>query len=152
MTFSMGKARGTYPIVLQTNMVHNFDKIADEAEAKEFLMEYNSTAETVWNAYTEASWAYNVNITDHNRQIMLEKNLEMSNHTLQNGLKARQFDPTDFQDPSIKRILKKLSDIERAALSEAELKELTASSQDMETTYSVAKVCKEVSCKALILN
>lgn len=47
------------------------DKIADEAQAKEFLAEYNSTAEAVWNAYTEASWAYNTNITDHNKDIMV---------------------------------------------------------------------------------
>nr|XP_056719617.1 angiotensin-converting enzyme [Euleptes europaea] len=126
------------------------DKIADEAVARKFLTEYNSTAETVWNAFTEASWAYNVNITDHNKQIMLEKNLEMSSHTLQYGLQARQFDSTDFQDPSIKRILKKLSDIERAALSEVELKEYNQLLSDMETTYSVAKVCKGGSgCKAL---
>lgn len=49
------------------------DKIADEAQAKEFLSEYNSTAEAVWNAYTEASWAYNTNITDHNKEIMVWK-------------------------------------------------------------------------------
>lgn len=50
---------------------HFPDKIADEAMAKEFLVEYNHTAEAVWNAYTEASWAYNVNITDYNKQIMV---------------------------------------------------------------------------------
>ncbi|XP_054851332.1 angiotensin-converting enzyme [Eublepharis macularius] len=126
------------------------DKISDEAVAQTFLMEYNSTAEVVWNAYTEASWAYNINITDYNKQIMLEKNLDMSSHTLQYGLQARQFDSTDFQDPRIKRILKKLSDIERAALSEEELKEYNQLLSDMETTYSVAKVCKgENGCKAL---
>lgn len=47
------------------------DKIADEAQAKEFLSEYNSTGEAVWNAYTEASWAYNTNITDYNKNIMV---------------------------------------------------------------------------------
>lgn len=47
------------------------DKIADEAQAKEFLSEYNSTAEAVWNAYTEASWAYNTNITNENKEIMV---------------------------------------------------------------------------------
>lgn len=56
--------------------------------------------------------------------LQLEKNLEMSNHTLHYGLQARTFDPTDFKDTSIKRILKKLSDIERAALPEDELKEV----------------------------
>ncbi|KAH1174233.1 angiotensin-converting enzyme isoform X1 [Mauremys mutica] len=118
------------------------DKIADEAQAQAFLAEYNSTAEVVWNAYSEASWAYNTNITDYNKQIMLEKNLEMSAHTLKHGTQARQFDYSDFQDQSVKRILKKLSDIERAALPELELKEYNNILSDMETTYSVAKVCK----------
>uniref|UniRef100_A0A8C6N882 Angiotensin-converting enzyme n=1 Tax=Melopsittacus undulatus TaxID=13146 RepID=A0A8C6N882_MELUD len=119
------------------------DKISDEAQAKEFLAEYNRTAEAVWNAYTEASWAYNTNITDHNKEIMLDKNLAMSRHTLEYGMRARQFDPSDFQDESVTRILRKLSIIERAALPEDELKEYNTILSDMETTYSVAKVCRE---------
>lgn len=55
------------------------DKITDEAEAKAFLEKYNSTAEVVWNAYTEASWTYNVNITEHNKQIMVGKSTLFSN-------------------------------------------------------------------------
>ncbi|NXI48401.1 ACE enzyme, partial [Galbula dea] len=119
------------------------DKIADEAQAKEFLAEYNRTGEAVWNAYTEASWAYNTNITDHNKEIMLEKNLAMSKHTLDYGMRARQFDSSGFQDESVIRILKKLSVIERAALSENELKEYNTLLSDMETTYSIAKVCRD---------
>ncbi|XP_075578934.1 angiotensin-converting enzyme isoform X2 [Pelecanus crispus] len=119
------------------------EKIADEAQAKAFLSEYNSTAEAVWNAYTEASWAYNTNITDHNKEIMLQKNLAMSKHTLEYGRRARQFDTSNFQDQSVTRILKKLSVIERAALPENELKEYNTLLSDMETAYSVAKVCKE---------
>lgn len=48
----------------------------------------------------------------------------MSAHTLKYGQKARLYDTTDFQDASTKRIIKKLSDIERAALSSEELKEV----------------------------
>ncbi|XP_062988088.1 angiotensin-converting enzyme [Elgaria multicarinata webbii] len=126
------------------------DKITDEAVAETFLEEYNSTAEVVWNAYTEASWAYNINITDHNKQIMLQKNLDMSNHTLHYGRRARMFDSTDFKEPRIKRILKKLSDIERAALPENELKEYNQILSDMETTYSIAKYCNDENvCMAL---
>ncbi|XP_036393879.1 angiotensin-converting enzyme [Megalops cyprinoides] len=121
----------------------DIDKISDEVKAKEFLAEFNSTAEKVWNAYTEASWAYNTNINDENKQIMLQKNLEMSNHTNTYGLEARKFDPTDFQDPSVKRILKKLSDIERAGLPEDELKEYNNLLATMETKYSVAEACRE---------
>ncbi|MBN3296564.1 angiotensin-converting enzyme [Amia ocellicauda] len=119
------------------------DKITDEVQAKKFLDEFNSTAEVVWNAYTEASWAYNTDITEQNKQVMLQKNLDMSNHTLRYGLQARKFDYTDFQDPATKRILKKLSDIERAELPENELKEYNNLLSNMETEYSVATVCRD---------
>nr|XP_015217378.1 PREDICTED: angiotensin-converting enzyme isoform X1 [Lepisosteus oculatus] len=121
----------------------DIDKIADEEKAIEFLDQYNSTAEVVWNAYTEASWVYNTNITEENKQTMLQKNLEMSNHTLTYGLEARKFDYTDFQDESVKRILKKLSEIERAGLPQNELKDYNELLSRMETTYSVATVCQE---------
>lgn len=119
------------------------EKITDEAQAKLFLAEYNSTAEEVWNAYTEASWAYNTNINEENKQIMLQKNLDMANHTKTYGLQARKYDTTDFQDYSVKRILKKLSDLERAALPDAQLREYNDLLASMETTYSVAKVCED---------
>uniref|UniRef100_A0A4W4GRH0 Angiotensin-converting enzyme n=2 Tax=Electrophorus electricus TaxID=8005 RepID=A0A4W4GRH0_ELEEL len=121
----------------------DIDKITDETQAKLFLAEYNTTAERVWNAYTEASWAYNTDINEINKQIMLEKNLEMATHTKTYGLQARNYDTTDFQDQSVKRILKKLSDLERAALPDAELKEYNNLLASMETTYSIAKVCKK---------
>lgn len=121
----------------------DIDKIADETQAKAFLAEYNSTAEVVWNAYTEASWTYNTDINEGNKQNMLQKNLDMSNHTLTYGMEARKYDTTDFQDPSVKRILNKLSDIERAGLPDEELKEYNNLLANMETKYSVASVCRE---------
>nr|XP_014345475.1 PREDICTED: angiotensin-converting enzyme-like [Latimeria chalumnae] len=121
----------------------DIDKIADEAQAQEFLAEYNRTAEKVWNAYSEASWTYNTNITEHNKQIMLQKSLEMSKHTLEYGTRAHKFDYTDFLDGSSKRILKKLSELDKAALPEEELKEYNNILSQMETTYSVAKVCRD---------
>lgn len=48
----------------------------------------------------------------------------MSAHTQENGKKARKYDTTEFQDASVKRIIKKLSDIERAALPTSELEEV----------------------------
>ncbi|XP_059494632.1 angiotensin-converting enzyme [Stegostoma tigrinum] len=118
------------------------DKITDEKKAQEFVNNYNTVTEKVWYDYTEASWTYNTNITEQNNKIMLEKSLEMSNHSLAYGIQARKFDSTDFQNPEIKRILKKLSDIERAALPEEEVKEYNNILSEMETTYSVAKACR----------
>lgn len=47
------------------------DKNTDELDAKTFLEEYNSTAEVVWNAYTEASWKYNTDINEANKKNMV---------------------------------------------------------------------------------
>lgn len=47
------------------------DKNTDELHAKQFLNEYNTTAETVWNAYTEASWKYNTDINEANKKAMV---------------------------------------------------------------------------------
>uniref|UniRef100_A0A8C5N3T6 Angiotensin-converting enzyme n=1 Tax=Leptobrachium leishanense TaxID=445787 RepID=A0A8C5N3T6_9ANUR len=128
----------------------DIDKIANEKQADLFLSNYTSTAEVVWNSYTEASWDYNTNITEHNRQNMLAKNLEMSAHTLEFGLQARNYDYSDFQSTETQRLLKKLSEIDKAALTEDEQKELNQILSDMETTYSVAKVCKnETTCLPL---
>lgn len=49
------------------------DKNTDELDAKQFLEEYNSTAETVWNAYTEASWKYNTDINEANNEELVMK-------------------------------------------------------------------------------
>ncbi|XP_075033464.1 angiotensin-converting enzyme [Mixophyes fleayi] len=127
----------------------DIEKIANEKEADDFLSTYNSTAESVWNDYTEASWSYNTNITDYNNQVMLEKNLAMSSHTLQYGRQARNFDYSDFQSPETQRLLKKLSDIDKAALPEEEQKEYNQIVSDMETIYSKATVCKDNKCMPL---
>lgn len=49
------------------------DKNTNEVEAKAFLEEYNSTAEVVWNAYTEASWSYNTDINEENKEEMVSQ-------------------------------------------------------------------------------
>lgn len=65
----------------------------------------------------------------------------MSKHTLEYGMKARQFDTTDFQDQSVTRILKKLSVIERAALPENELKEVSAKGTEQERASPLTSIC-----------
>ncbi|XP_057682764.1 angiotensin-converting enzyme [Corythoichthys intestinalis] len=121
----------------------DIDKNTDELDAKNLLEEFNSTAEVAFNAYTEASWAYNTDINEANKQIMLQKSLEMSAHTLKYGLRARQFDTTDFQDATTRRIVLKLSEIDKAALPPQQLEEFNTIVSDMETKYSVAEVCRE---------
>lgn len=57
----------------------------------------------------------------------------MSEHTLKYGKMAREYDTTDFQDASVKRIINKLSDIDRAALPTQELEEVLHQHRAMHT-------------------
>ena len=48
----------------------------------------------------------------------------MANHTLAFGTRARRFDVTYFQNTTLKRMIHKIQDLERAALPEKELEEV----------------------------
>lgn len=69
----------------------------------------------------------------------------MSKHTLEYGMRARQFDTSDFQDQSVTRILKKLSVIERAALPESELKEVSGKGTEQERLSLAITLCEDTS-------
>ncbi|XP_023049783.1 angiotensin-converting enzyme isoform X3 [Piliocolobus tephrosceles] len=116
--------------------------VTDEAEASKFVEEYDRTSQVVWNEYAEANWNYNTNITTEASKILLQKNMQIANHTLKYGTQARRFDVNHFQNTTIKRIIKKVQDLERAALPAQELEEYNKILLDMETTYSVATVCR----------
>lgn len=57
----------------------------------------------------------------------------MSEHTLKYGKMAQGYDTSDFQDASVKRIINKLSDIDRAALPKQELEEVLHQHRAMHT-------------------
>uniref|UniRef100_A0A673VUI6 Angiotensin-converting enzyme n=1 Tax=Suricata suricatta TaxID=37032 RepID=A0A673VUI6_SURSU len=115
--------------------------LTDEVEARKFLEEYDRRSRGIWNEFAEANWNYNTNITTETSKILLQKNIQMANHTLKFGTWARQFDVTSFQNDSIKRMMKKIQDLEQSALPAKELEEYNKILLDMETTYSVASVC-----------
>ncbi|XP_055113495.1 angiotensin-converting enzyme isoform X2 [Symphalangus syndactylus] len=126
---------------LPDNYPEGIDLVTDEAEASKFVEEYDQTSQVVWNEYAEANWNYNTNITTETSKILLQKNMQLANHTLKYGTQARRFDVNHLQNTTIKRIIKKVQDLERAALPAQELEEYNKILLDMETTYSVATVC-----------
>ncbi|XP_069337702.1 angiotensin-converting enzyme isoform X3 [Eulemur rufifrons] len=115
--------------------------VTDEAEASKFVEEYDQTSQVVWNQYAEANWNYNTNITTETSKILMQQNMQIANHTLKWGVRARQFDVNNFQNATTKRIIKKVQDLERAALPATELEEYNQILLDMENKYSVATVC-----------
>ncbi|XP_021563792.1 angiotensin-converting enzyme-like, partial [Carlito syrichta] len=99
------------------------DLVTDEAEAGAFVEEYDRVYQVVLNEYVEASWNHNTNITSETSRILLQKHMQMANHSLKYGLRARRFDVTHFQNTTTKRIMRKVQDLEHAALAPEELEE-----------------------------
>ncbi|KAF7480676.1 angiotensin-converting enzyme [Marmota monax] len=126
---------------LPDNYPEGIDLVSDEAEANRFVEEYDRASQVVWNEYAEANWNYNTNITTENSKVLLQKNLLVANHTLKYGTWAKRFDVNNFQNASTKRIIKKVQDLDQAALPMKELEEYNKILLDMETIYSVATVC-----------
>jgi len=84
--------------------------------------------------------------------LQLEKNLDMSKHTLEYGMRAREFDTSDFQDQSVTRILKKLSVLERAALPEDELKEVSSKGPEQDRVSFATTLCGDTGFSQLLGN
>lgn len=123
------------------NYPEGIDLVSDEAEASKFVEEYDRRSQVVLNEYAEANWDYNTNITAEGSKRVLEKSTQMANHTVKYGIWARKFDVANIQNFTLKRMIKKIQDLERAALPFKELEEYNQILLDMETAYSVASVC-----------
>ncbi|XP_049717325.1 angiotensin-converting enzyme-like protein Ace3 [Elephas maximus indicus] len=128
---------------LRTGDTQSPDMSYNESEAKEFLQNYEQTAQFVWNNFMEATWNYVTNITKKNREEMLLKDMERSQHILYFGTQARLFNITTFQDPVIKRMLRKVQNMGKAVLPVEELQEYNQLLAYMKTMYSMAEVCLE---------
>lgn len=76
----------------------------------------------------------------------------MSKHTLEYGTRARQFDTSDFQDESVTRIIKKLSVLERAALPEDELKEVSGKGTEKQRVSTAIILCEDTNCSQNLRN
>ncbi|XP_058531303.1 angiotensin-converting enzyme-like protein Ace3 isoform X1 [Ochotona princeps] len=113
----------------------------NETEARLFLQLYDQTAQVVLNQFMEAAWNYVTNITKTNREEMLHKEVERSKFLTYFGTRARLFKVSQFQDPDVKRMLRKLQDIDKAALPEEELQEYNKLLAYMKMTYSTGQVC-----------
>ena len=81
--------------------------ISDESKAIEFLKEYNEKLGKLSNAYSIASWNYNTNLTDANKQKEGEISKTYSNFDSESLQKSLKFDKTNFSYDT-KRQLKKV--------------------------------------------
>ncbi|XP_042865638.1 angiotensin-converting enzyme-like [Penaeus japonicus] len=114
----------------------------NEAQAINFLRQYDSEASAMCNLFMEASWDFNTNVTAFNRRRMLARQMEWSRFHRQKWDQATTFAWKNFSSSTVRRMFSFVTVLGRAALPEDKLKELTELTQEMKSSYSAAKICR----------
>ncbi|XP_022240774.1 angiotensin-converting enzyme-like isoform X1 [Limulus polyphemus] len=113
----------------------------DEAEGFEFLQTYDKRASQECYLSVLSNWAYATNLTEENKQNLLERSLVYAEFQKEAWKNATSFAWKQFKNPSTRRLFKFLSILGTAALPTEKLKELNEISASMEDTYSTSKIC-----------
>ncbi|XP_064597980.1 angiotensin-converting enzyme-like [Liolophura sinensis] len=116
-------------------------KIKDEAQAWDWIEEYDVKAQEFYYASSLAAWNYNTNLTDHNQNLMIQASLAAAAFDKEASLNASRFDDNAFTNTTLKRLFSKIKDIGTAAMRDPDkLERLSKVNADMENIYSTGKV------------
>ncbi|ESO94199.1 hypothetical protein LOTGIDRAFT_215695 [Lottia gigantea] len=130
-------------LLVCSNISLCWTKSTDISRAKKFLREYDQQISSVYTAFVTAAWNFNTNITEHNRRIMVNRELASSMKEKELAHRANaEFDWQRVRDNDVVRQFKFLTDIGTAAMkNETKLKRLSDVKSEMSSIYSSAKVC-----------
>lgn len=112
-------------------------------EALQFLQENDRQSEKMANKLSLASWKYQSNLTEPNKEEYLKMTQEMAKFSKSTWEKATSFAWKNFKgkNDTIFRWFKTLSILGPAALPEKQFIELNDIIADMQDVYATAKVC-----------
>ncbi|XP_050739110.1 angiotensin-converting enzyme-like isoform X1 [Eriocheir sinensis] len=114
----------------------------NENEAINFLLRYDGEASDMCNRFMEASWNFNTNVTDANRQKMLDQQIEWARFHRNKWTEATRYAWKNFTNENVKRMFSFVTVLGKVALPKDKMKELMELLQDMKTSYSTAKICR----------
>lgn len=111
--------------------------------ARDFLTDYNSTAEMVFFETYTASWDYVTNLTDCHQKKEVEASLKTAAFSKRSAMRAREFDDVIESFPEdVQRLLGFISDIGVAALDNDTVQEYNEILGEMNKIYSSTPVCR----------
>ncbi|GIY26315.1 angiotensin-converting enzyme [Caerostris darwini] len=117
---------------------------ANVQEALQFLRDNDRKSSAIANKAALASWGYQSNLTEANKEIMLKVQQEAAEFTKESWKEATSFAWKQFKDTNATayRWFKSLSVLGTAALPSDKFKELSELTADMQDIYGKAKVCR----------
>ncbi|XP_017782037.1 PREDICTED: angiotensin-converting enzyme-like [Nicrophorus vespilloides] len=122
---------------LDQNKEHTTEELVDYIKG-----DYEKKASEMCTAQNNADWNYNTDITEKNNELATQQTLayakfekEQYNEWFKNA------NADEVTDPAIKRQLKYLKVVGKAALEENKLEQYTKTVNEMSGVYSTAKIC-----------
>lgn len=120
----------------------------DRVTAYKFLHENDKAATDMCTKVSVAQWNYASNLTEENKQVMLDMQAVAADFQKETWKNATKFAWKSFRDETeIYRWFKSLSILGLAALPDGKLNQLNKLVADMEDIYSKGKVCQQKSPK-----
>ncbi|XP_053692653.1 angiotensin-converting enzyme-like [Sabethes cyaneus] len=130
-------------VALATRLGHCASQELEESEQS--ALKYVSDLETEIlarnNEATEASWAYESNITDDNLKARNEVQTRNANYFKEVARELRKYDYNSFKDEDLKRKIDMLTELGYAALPEEKFSQLLDAISSMSENYATVKVC-----------
>ncbi|WAR05486.1 ACE-like protein, partial [Mya arenaria] len=107
--------------------------------AADFLKYYNQAGGAITNKDVVAQWAYESNITDNNRQAMVNSSVEYSQFRKEMTKEANRFRWHELDDVIARRQFRKITDIGTSALEDEQLKEkkMSIEQQNFVTSFPI---------------
>ncbi|KAK4008639.1 hypothetical protein OUZ56_013772 [Daphnia magna] len=121
----------------------NAELNTNEDEATLFLEQLDPTYLREANAQMTTRWQYMTDITDEHAQAQVDANVKYLAFQKEAWNNVTKFDYSGFNDVTVKREFQYLNIIGPGALEEEDARRYTELSEEMETIYSEAKVCKK---------
>ncbi|KAM7313986.1 angiotensin-converting enzyme [Ixodes scapularis] len=110
--------------------------IKDESLASQYLEDISEQLNTLNNAGANADWDYDNNLTDYNQKRTDDVNVEIAKKGREFALTAKRFDYKSFQNVTLRRIFRPMSDLGLGSLDDAEVAKIQNISSTMSRVYS----------------
>lgn len=110
--------------------------IEDESLASQYLEEISEQLNKLNNAGSNANWDYENNLTDYNQKRTDDVNVEIAKKGREFALTAKRFDYKSFQNVTLRRIFRPMSDLGLGSLDDAEVAKIQNISSTMSRVYS----------------
>lgn len=120
------------------NVVENISE--EENEASKLVDEINHQRTVEANKLSEANWKHDSQITKENAENKRNAQEKYASFTKTNALHLMKFKPETFKNESLKRMIKKLTNIGDSILDTEDFLELEDAIMRMKTRYAKAKV------------